>query len=585
MNEITSKAKIYLVSFILFSLIITSSYHSYAYPSFEHPNSLVEDSQIANIDNSLEYTFMESMKIESDEDFITLGFPGNGALENPYRIENFQIGGADIATGLFISNVTKHFIITDCQIAAAIAIHIVNIPDVRFNISDNNIESSSFYYPINTLTGIKLVNCGNVSLTLNFIESSYIGLEMISTENILVLNNEFAEKSDEDSKIKYTGIKLRHTENCTFIDNSFTQGGFYFDLDFEQLNTLVLENNSIGDKKILFCKNVTETTISSQIYGQILLFRCKDIIVKNLVLTNLYIGIGIFFSDMCEVYDNIILDCHFGIYDYNSYNTEISNNICDGNSVGIAVVYAKFSILNNNTCINSNFYDGIQLSNSIYSTVENNNCSFNKLGNGILDSSKDSIIMNNVCMNNSYGIHLWFSDYTTIMNNKLNHNSGGIWALDAHDIRIYNNTIEYNTKFSGIIIQNSIEGIISNNLILENVGYGVILNAGTTDYVIHHNSFFNNLVYSNALSQASDDGEGNYWYHPDTLVGNYWSDRGLSSKYKIDGTAESIDLYPLKDPSVQPSDDYTNRSNFFFILTLTALIPLTFNHRKKRRKI
>ena len=71
------------------------------------------------------------MKIESDEDFIFLGFPGHGTLENPYRIENFQMGGANIATGLFISNVTKHFIIEDCLIAAAIAIHVVNIPNVR----------------------------------------------------------------------------------------------------------------------------------------------------------------------------------------------------------------------------------------------------------------------------------------------------------------------------------------------------------------------------------------------------------------------------------------------------------------------
>jgi len=438
-------------------------------------------------------------------------------------------------------------------------------------------------------------------MTLNFIESSYIGLEMISTKNILVLNNEFAEKSDEDSKIKYAGVKLRHTENCIIKDNSFTEGGFYLDLDREQFNTLVLENNTVDDKKILFCKNVTETTvddkkilfcknvtettISSQIYGQILLFHCKDIIVKNLVLTNLYIGIGLFFSDTCEVYDNMILDCHFGIYDYNSYNTEISNNICDSNSVGIAVVYARFSVLKNNTCINSNFYDGIQLSNSDCSTAENNNCSFNKLGNGILDSSKESIIMNNVCVNNSYGIHLWFSEYTTIMNNKLNQNSGGIWALDAHDIRIYDNTIEYNTKFGGIVIQNSVEGIISNNLILENIGYGVILTDGTADYVIHHNSFFNNLIFSNALGQASDDGEGNYWYHRNTLIGNYWSDRGLSSKYKIDGTAESIDLYPLKDPSVLPGDDYTGRSNFFFALTFMALIPLAFIYRRKRREI
>jgi len=583
LNSINSKDKIYLITTVIFSLLVTSSYHSFAYPSYNSFNSLVQVSQTSNIENSLEYTYVESMKIESDEDFILLGFPGHGTLENPYRIENFQMGGANVATGLFISNITKHFIIEDCIIAAAIAIHVVNIPDVRFNISDNNIESSSFYYPVNTLTGIRLVNCGNVSITYNFVESSYIGLEMISTENILVLNNELAGKTDEDPNIKYAGIKLRHTENCVFKNNSFTEGGFYLDLDFEQFNTLILENNSVSDKKILFCKNVTETIISNQTYGQILLFGCKDIIVKNLILSKLFIGIGLFFSDTCEIYNNMILDCHFGIYDYNSCNTDISNNVCDSNSIGIEVVSSEYSVLNNNTCINSNFYDGIQLSNSIYSLVENNNCSFNSLGNGILDSSIDSMIINNVCMNNSYGIHLWFSEATVIMNNKLNQNSGGIWALDANDIKIFNNTVEYNTKFGGIVVQNSIVGIISYNLLLENVGYGVTLNSGTMDYLIHHNSFFNNQIYSDALSQASDDGVENHWYQPETLVGNFWSDHGLSSKYKIDGTAESVDLYPLKDPSVQPSADYTGKSNFFLALTLVTLIPLTFIYRKKRR--
>ncbi|GAH73515.1 unnamed protein product, partial [marine sediment metagenome] len=139
-----------------------------------------------------------------------------------------------------------------------------------------------------------------------------------------------------------------------------------------------------------------------------------------------------------------------------------------------------------------------------------------RLGNGILEASINSTIINNVCENNSYGIHMWFSDSPSVINNKFNQNyAGGILILDTNNVKIYNNSIEYNKKFGGIIVQNGIRGSISYNLILENVGYGVTLNGGTVYYVIHHNSFFNNLIYSNALSQASDDGEGNYWYHPD----------------------------------------------------------------------
>lgn len=581
----SSRGGMYLIAIVICSLLMTSSYHSQSYQTNELPTNLFQDSPVVDFTNSLEYILVESMRIESDEDFILLGIPGSGTTMDPYRIEYFKLGGSGIDTALFISNITKHFIIENCRIAATFLINIANIPDVRFNITDNSIYNTGSYYPIDTRTGIKLINCCNVSITGNIVESSYIGLEMISTNNIHVMNNSFSGNDNEDSNIKYAGIRLKNTMGCKFINNLFSKGGFSLDLDFEQFNDLLIENNSIREREILFSKNETGTIVSNNIYGQILLFNCQYIIVNNLILSELYIGIGIFFSDSCEVYDNMLIDCHQGIYDFNSYNSIISNNFCDKNSIGISVETAENCILKNNTCINSNFYDGIQLSNSLYSLVENNNCSFNRLGNGIFDSSFDSLILNNVCEFNGYGLHMWFSEATAICNNKFNQNSGGIWVLDANDIGIYNNSVEYNTKFGGIIVQNGIGGTLSYNLLLENVGYGVTLNGGTKDYIVHHNSFFNNLIPSDALSQASDDGIGNCWYHPDTLVGNYWSDRGISSKYEIDGTAESIDSYPLKEPIVLPSTDYTGRSTFFIALTLTALAIVAFVHRKKRGKI
>jgi len=574
-----------MIFFVILSIFVTNSYYSQSFHSSDFSSNLIQNTPELDFIRSLDYVVLESMKIETDEDFISLGLLGSGTIKAPYRIENFQLGGAGVDTALFISNISKHFIIENCRIAATFSINIANIPDVKFNISNNFIYNTGSFYPIDILIGIKLANCGNASIIDNFLESSYIGLEMISTENVCVVNNSFAGNTEEDSTIKYSGIKLRHTVNCEFLGNTFTNGGFSLDLDFNQFDNLIIENNSIGDKAILFCKNESDTIFSGHIYGQILLFNCQNIVVKNYLLSDLYFGIGLFFSISCEVYDNILINCHFGIYNFKSLNTIISNNFCDSNSIGISVEHTEYGVLKNNTCINSIFYDGIQLTNCDNTLIESNNCSFNSLGSGISDSSMNSLIINNDCEFNSYGLHMWFSEATSIMNNRFNQNSGGIWVLDANDIHIYNNSIEYNTKYGGIIVQNAIGGSISYNLLLENVGYGITLNTGTLDYIVHHNSLFNNLIYTSASSQASDDGERNYWYHPDTLVGNYWSDRGISSKYAIDGTAESIDLYPLKDPSVNPGEDYPERSNFFLVLTLTALVSLTYVSRKKKSKI
>ena len=50
-------------------------------------------------------------------------------------------------------------------------------------------------------------------------------------------------------------------------------------------------------------------------------------------------------------------------------------------------------------------------------------------------------------------------------------------------------------------------------------------------------------------SQAKDDGEGNLWYEVISEEGNYWSNIGQNYTYMIDGSANSIDPYPL---SVSP---------------------------------
>jgi parallel beta-helix repeat protein len=59
----------------------------------------------------------ESIYIDSDDDFDTYGFPGEGTEESPYRIEKYNITTFD-NVGIHIIKTTKYFVIQNCFVNA-----------------------------------------------------------------------------------------------------------------------------------------------------------------------------------------------------------------------------------------------------------------------------------------------------------------------------------------------------------------------------------------------------------------------------------------------------------------------------------
>ena len=56
----------------------------------------------------------EQIYIDNDTDFVSLGCPGSGTPENPYRIENKSIIIDDFSPGIKVFATTKHFVIQNC---------------------------------------------------------------------------------------------------------------------------------------------------------------------------------------------------------------------------------------------------------------------------------------------------------------------------------------------------------------------------------------------------------------------------------------------------------------------------------------
>ena len=78
-------------------------------------------------------------------------------------------------------------------------------------------------------------------------------------------------------------------------------------------------------------------------------------------------------------------------------------------------------------------------------------------------------------------------------------------------------------------------------------------------------------------SLAHDGGSSNFWYNGSSQTGNYWSDcRG--SRYRIDGSAESVDKFPMNCGPIIPG--YFGIGVISLVLVFLSVIAYFITHRK-----
>ncbi len=217
--------------------------------------------------------------------------------------------------------------------------------------------------------------------------------------------------------------------------------------------------------------------------------------------------------------------------------TETDPYIIEGYSInttdqyGIRIEYTSSFFIIRNCYVDAENY-GI----SIYSTTEGT-----------------ATIINNTCTNSLYGIILRYSSGANITNNTCTNNRGG----------------------GGISLSSSsCSCLVKYNLLQENEGFGVQISRSSDGNIIHHNNFVDNNIWSD--SQAQDDGKKNQWYDPELKEGNYWSDLGTKCTYKIDGKANSIDMYPLNRALDCPTNPEVIRIITIVIPLLCSVCVLAF---------
>ena len=141
-----------------------------------------------------------------------------------------------------------------------------------------------------------------------------------------------------------------------------------------------------------------------------------------------------------------------------------------------------------------------------------------------------------------------YCNQLTITNNIItNNNLAGIYLYSSGSSTVANNAITDNGE-CGITLWSSDCCVLTWNLLINNTKYGIKIGSSSSNNTIYSNIFIdNNFDNPGATSQAYDDGSGNYWYNSTTQKGNYWSDWSGTGSYSIDGSANSVDLYPTND--------------------------------------
>jgi parallel beta-helix repeat protein len=475
---------------------------------------------INNEDNNLtlNYTSHPSITIESDADFITYGFPGNGTPMDPYRIENLHISGSGEA--ILIMSTTDSFVIQNCLIEDSFTgIYLVNIgPNTAF-IIDNNIRNNDQ------------------------------GIYLYEADYTIIANNTM--KNNE-----WAAIQVEYSAFLVIDNNTLTNGGieFWYDVEKSIMMTTQVYNNTLNGKPLGWYLSETSLSLTSSSFSQIFLIDCNDVIISNFVSKSPSRGIYVFYSNMIS-----IEDCYCGIEVVGSNNIYAANNRFDDTELA---VYKTTDVI-----IEKNSYDlgdfEIHVAELCSNVIIRHNLCKGLVSGIYLEMVSYCIVENNTIENTSeFGMYLPMSDHIVIRNNFIDRSFGkGIYLVETNYCEIYQNIIkdcsdfgvdldgwgdtsDYNRIFRNIFIENNRGGVQASDIGIGNNWYNTSTN------------------------------EGNYWDDwSGTGIYDILGSAGKSDQYPLEDTdADGMDpkwevkfeLDPWNDDSAEDpdNDDLTNLQEY-----------------------
>ncbi len=518
--------------------------------------------------------------IWEDEDFEAYGFPGEGTQSSPYLITNYNITTAE-NYAIYILGTSKFFKIENCLIQGlktnSYGLYIENIEEGTASVLNNQI--------VNCSIGLNLVNSNNNLILNNTFELNTNSIALEKCERNSIINNTLSKSDNEGSLLEiidsrntlisdntfesifHKGFKVLDSTKISIINNSFTNIG----LTLERLNFTTVSNNMGPLTKVRLIDsshcNITNNVLSSYAGSSISLHGSINCSVNSNLVKDSDQSIFLEMSFFCSVFDNILENSIQSIGIYESVSIHIFNNTA--NSIYNGVVLHKSDNCTIETSILSSGNIGIYLLDTFGSNVKSNHIFNSRMGIEVMTNSNFSIEYNKI-FNTETGIRCSVNAYGNITNNLIANSTEE--GLDMDHCRYFNvNENFFFGNYWGIFMLGSYFNLITNNTFEQNfngmylfaplaVGHKLTLNNtiqynlfyNNTDYAIKILNFsLNNTISFNAFlsnnlgnTQAYDDSGPNEWFNAVTLMGNFWDD-WITGTYALDGSAGSIDLYPL----------------------------------------
>ncbi len=290
----------------------------------------------------------------------------------------------------------------------------------------------------------------------------------------------------------------------------------------------------------------------------------KHFVIQNNLVAKGHTGIFIdsVAPGTAKIINNVVDNGWQGIWLKNVTGASIENNYISyvNYLIGIYLDQCHTVNIKNNTI--ENVFFSLYQPYRIFNDIQIESCSgINVTDNEIFECVADCLVIGystDILVQNNYihtlkgfasdgysSIDLNYVSHSAFINNTLEQEqTNSIYASDCNDLLFHENKISDSSE-NGINLKESSNSNITWNTITNCQGYGVVLWPSVNNILVHHNTFLSNNL--GGTSQAYDSGANNVWFDTTTNVGNMWYD-WTGGPYSIDGTAGSVDPYPIPQP-------------------------------------
>ncbi|MFW9833238.1 MAG: nitrous oxide reductase family maturation protein NosD [Candidatus Thorarchaeota archaeon] len=456
------------------------------------------------------------------------------------------------------------------------------------NTIENNLCSSNEWDGISVIDGSSSNKIIINECTSNDYDGIFIGYGELGCNKNLVRGNDCIENGYAGIHVGYPYSTLQDSADNQLIDNVCDDNYYGILLESYSITTTVDQNSCSGNIQCGF-----------------MLYDSSDNTIRNNIATNNYYNYRLDFSDFNYLFgntgsgerDDVYFNVVVGIQLIASQENLIEGNEISVTHYGISLDYSDNNLLKDNTVTGT--WHGYALTTSSWNSIEANIADdIDDMGFWLCQDSNHNELYSNTATDCTHGFRLGFT-YITDWTNHI------VFHEPVEENVLMGNTAT-DCSWTGFLVDNSNGNILEGNTAVDNLA-GFRLEWGSADNLIIDNvitsttgrdagiriwgsnnvvtentisgdhwwgiamdydlqwgiTSMGNLIYHNNLidnlHQAIDwYPENNYWYHPDLLEGNYWSDYlglddGSNGRVPYDGIGDTnlpwhYDWYPLMTP-------------------------------------